>query len=63
MSEDGRVERYALHPVELASVATGDLLHTERDELALELIELLQQLITLLGDELRGADLVLLRHG
>lgn len=53
----------SLHPVELGSVTTGDLLNTERDELALELIELLEQLITLLADELRGADLVLLGHG
>lgn len=46
-----------LHPGELGSVSTGDLLNSERDKLGLELIELLEELVALLVLKLAGADL------
>jgi hypothetical protein len=57
-----------LHASELGGVAAGNLLNAERDELSLELLELLDELVALLVLELAGADLELrrrhlLRHG
>lgn len=50
------------HASELGGVAAGNLLNAERDELSLELLELLDELVALLVLELAGADLELRRR-